>query len=293
MDSTQGVGLTVGKLAVIIMTYNEEENIAQALESVTGWANEIFILDSFSTDHTIEIARQYDCQIMQYPFENFAKQRNYALDHLLITCEWVFFLDADEWVPGELKQEITSYIAGSPNANGVYLNRRFLWMGCWIKRGYYPTWTLRLFRYGKGRCEERAVNEHIIIQGETDKLSNDYMHEDKKNVSEWIEKHNIRATLEAVELIKKDQEIVQSEVAAKLFGAQAERKRWVRHYVWERLPPLIRPLFYFFFRYIIKGGILDGKQAFTYHFLQALWFPMLIDIKYLEMKNKANKSDEK
>lgn len=284
MESMQDKSARLGTLAVIIMTYNEEANIAQAIDSVVGWANEIFILDSQSTDRTLEIAGKYGCQIAQNKFENYAKQRNFALDHLPISSEWVLFLDADEWMLDALKQEISTRITNSPEENGFYLNRRFIWMGRWIKRGYYPTWTLRLFRYGKGRCEDRAVNEHMIVQGKTGQLRNDYMHEDRKGVSDWIAKHNGYATREALELLNKRTAPDYQEINASLFGNMVQRKRWLRYKIWNKLPPLVRPCFYFFYRYIIAGGFLDGREAFIYHFLQALWFPMLIDIKYLEMK---------
>lgn len=277
-----------GSLAVIILTYNEEANIAQALDSIAGWANEIFILDSLSTDLTLEIAQKYGCHIAQNKFENYAKQRNYALDQLPIRSEWVLFLDADEWVPRELKQEISDLIVASPEENGFYLSWRLIWMGRWIKRGYYPTWILRLLRCGKGHCEDRAVNEHLIVEGKTGKLRNDFMHEDRKGVTDWIAKHNVYATREAQELFNKQVAPDYREIDARIFGTQAQRKRWLRYRIWNNLPPLIRPFFYFFYRYILAGGFLDGREAFVYHFLQALWFPMLIDIKYLEMKMRQS-----
>ena len=286
----------LGTLAVIILTYNEEENITQALDSVVGWASEVFILDSFSKDKTLDIAKKYDCHIVQNKFEDFAKQRNFALDNLPISCEWVLFLDADEWLLDAIKREISDCIAGHPPENGFYLNRRFIWMGSWIKRGYYPIWTLRLFRYAHGRCEDRAVNEHLIVDGAIGYLKNDYMHEDKKNVSDWIGKHIDRARREALELFNTRTAEEYQEVEAELFGTQEKRKRWLRYNVWNKLPPLIRPIFYFIYRYIFAGGFLDGRNAFTYHFLQALWFPMLIDIMYIEMKRNnsldANKLRE-
>ena len=278
-----------GKLAVIILTYNEAINIAQALDSLVGWADEVFILDSFSTDRTIELANQYDCVVMQNKFQNYAKQRNYALEQLPITSEWVLFMDADEWLPNKLKQEISELIKSNPEENGFYLSWRLIWMGRWIKRGYYPTWILRLFRHGKVYCEDRAVNEHLIVEGKTGKLLNDFIHEDRKGVSEWISKHNNYASREAVELFNSRSQEGYQEIDAKLLGTQAQRKRWLRYKVWNNLPPLIRPCFYFFYRYILTGGFLEGRQAFIYHFLQALWFPMLIDIKYLEMKLGASK----
>jgi glycosyltransferase involved in cell wall biosynthesis len=271
-------------VAVVILTYNEEANIVQALASVAGWADEIHVLDSLSTDRTVDIARQYDCHISQNKFIDYAKQRNHALEHLPITCEWVLFLDADEWLPDALKQEIGALIASCPRENGFYVKWRLIWMGRWIRHGYYPTWILRLIRYGKARCEDRAVNEHLIVDGPTGRLRNDFVHEDRKGVTEWIAKHNRYATAESQELFNTRSAPDYREIDARLFGTQAQRKRWLRYKVWNRLPPLIRPFFYFFYRYILAGGCLDGREAFAYHFLQALWFPMLVDIKYLELR---------
>lgn len=280
--------MSIPSVAVIILTYNEEANIAQALASVVGWARETFVLDSFSTDRTLEIARRYPCIIHQNCFDNFAKQRNFALDQLPIETEWVFFLDADEWLPDDLKREIAEVVAGNPEENGFYIKRRLIWMGKWIRRGYYPTWILRLFRHRLGHCEDRAVNEHIIVNGKTGQLRHDFIHEDRKGISDWIAKHNGYAMREALELFNKRSAEGYQEIDARLFGTQAQRKRWLRYRVWNRLPPLIRPFFYFFYRYILTGGVLDGRAAFVYHFLQGLWYPFLIDIYYLELLAKQS-----
>jgi len=269
-------------IAIIILTYNEEPNIAQALGSVQGWARQIFVLDSYSTDRTLEIASRYPCTIVQNRFEDYSKQRNFALEQLPIASEWVFFLDADEWIPPELREEISTLLATNPVENGFFVKWRLLWLGKWIRRGYYPTWILRLFRFGKALCEARSVNEHLIVEGVTGYLKNDFIHEDHKGVTDWIAKHNGYATREASELFKKAASDLQINVW--LWGTQAERKRWLRYRLWNNLPPLVRPFLYFVYRYIFRGGFLDGKAAFAYHFLQGLWFPMLIDIKYLEMK---------
>lgn len=281
------------RLSVIILTYNEEANIAQALDSVCGWAEKVFILDSFSTDQTVKIAEKYHCAIFRNPFENYAKQRNYALEKLPINTEWVMFLDADEWIPDDLKNEIASVIASDPQENGFFIKFRLIWMNHWIRRGYYPTWLLRLFRYGKGRCETRSLNEHCFVEGKKGYLQHDLMHQDRKSVHEWIDKHNRYAVKEAQELIHA--ELQPFPKNARLFGTQAERKKWLRYHIWNKLPPLIRPFFYFFYRYMLKGGFMDGKAAFIYHFLQGLWFPFLIDVKYLELNmqtNKKNRSSE-
>ncbi len=274
-------------VAVVILTFNEEENLAQALQSVAGWAREVFVLDSYSTDRTIEIARKFGCTTAQHRFENFGRQRNHALEHLPISAEWVFFLDADEWLPEALKREVGEMLARRPAENGFYVKRRLIWMGKWIRRGYYPTWILRLFRRGRARCEDRDVNEHIVLDGQAGHLKNDFMHEDCKGISEWIMKHVGYAAKEAALLREHEQQKQRGQLSGRFFGTQVERTRWLRTRLWSRLPPLIRPFFYFFYRYILRLGFLDGRAAFVYHFLQGLWFPLLIDIKYLELKQRA------
>lgn len=123
------------------------------------------------------------------------------------------------------------------------------------------------------------MNERLIVEGTTGQLRNDFMHEDRKGVTDWIAKHNGYATREALELFNTRSAPCYQEIDARLFGTQVERKRWLRSKVWNRLLPLIRPFFYFFYRYVLAGGFLDSKAAFVYHFLHALWYPLLIGVK--------------
>ena len=274
-------------VAVIILTFNEEENIAQALQSVCGWANdkEVFVVDSHSTDGTVDIARQFRCQIIKHEFENFSQQRNWAIENLQIRAQWIFFLDADEWLPDDLKNEISACIATDPPVNGFYIKRRFIWMGKWLRRGYYPTWLLRLFRRGRGRCEDRQVNEHLLAEPPLGKLQNGFIHEDRKGLVCWLEKHIAYAEREAQELFRSD---AAGQIEISLWKSQATRKRWLRYKVYNRMPAVIRPFLLFFHRIIIRGGILDGKEALIYHFLQVLWFQMVVDARYLELKRSGS-----
>lgn len=274
-------------ISVVILTFNEERNLPHAVRSVVGWARSVVVFDSFSSDRTVEIARALGCSVMQHRFENFGKQRNAALDQLPIETEWVFFLDADEWLPDDLKQEIARIISSDPPENGFFCKRRLLWMGGWIRRGYYPTWILRMFRRGKARCEERSVNEHLVVQGEVGYIDADFIHEDRNGLARWVAKHKAYADREAEELLTRRKP---GGIAPDPFGSQAERKRWLRERVWNRMPPLARPFAYFGYRYLLRGGFLDGTAGLTYHVLQGLWFPLLIDLKYLERKRAGRPS---
>lgn len=272
-------------VAVIVLTFNEEENIAQALRSVAGWARQVFVFDSLSTDATAEIARSFGAAVVEHPFANYSAQRNAALDTLPITAEWIFVLDADEWLTEELKHEVAATITAKPVENVFLVKRRLIWMGRWIRRGIYPNWNPRMFRFGTARYDAREVNEHLDVRGATGSLRHDFIHEDRKPIGDWIAKHNRYSTMEARELLRDDRH---GQLKPQLFGRQHERVRWMRVNVWERMPPLLRPLFYFAYRYFARGGVLDGRAGFAFHFLHALWFPMLIDIKYLEMRLRAH-----
>jgi glycosyltransferase involved in cell wall biosynthesis len=278
-------------LSVIILTYNEELNISQALNSVKDWAEEIIVLDSGSTDGTIKLAENLGAKIFHRTFDNYANQRNYALRELPIQNEWILFLDADEYLTEELKKEISETLK-TTDCNGFYLKRRFYFWGKWIKHGgYYPTWILRLFKKEKGHIE-REINEHFVIKGKVGYLKNDFVDNNHKSITEWIDKHNKYATYEAEELLKFRQrkKSGKKDEFADLSGSQAQKKRWIREHIWNPLmPPLIRPFIYFFYRYIIRLGFLDGKAGFIYHFLQGLWYPFLIDVKYLELKRRKAK----
>lgn len=275
-------------LSIIILTHNEETNLAQALESVSGWAKRVFIVDSFSSDGTIDLAKRYACDVFQFRFEGFSQQRNRALSELPIDTEWVLFLDADEWIPGDLKEEIAKKLSQKPVEHGFFLRRRFYWMGAWVRRGYYPVWILRLFRHGHARCEDRSVNEHLVLDGAAGFLQHDFIHQDRKPVSDWIEKHNRYAVKEARELLRIQGQPAQ--LPARFRGSQAERVRWLRERVYNRLPPILRPFLLFGYRVIVCGGLLDGWRAVLYHFLQAFWYPLLIDVNFLEEAERSRVS---
>jgi hypothetical protein len=160
-------------------------------------------------------------------------------------------------------------------------------MDKWIKYGgYYPTWILRLFKHKLASCD-RDMNEHIIVNGRVGHLRNDFVDNNKKGITDWIEKHNKYATFEARELMKNINNPEVTDELANLFGTQVERKRWIREKIWNRLlPPLIRPFLYYLYRYFLRLGFLDGKVGFIYHTLHGLFYRLLIDVKFIEMKYK-------
>jgi glycosyltransferase involved in cell wall biosynthesis len=281
-------------VSVLILTRNEEANIAACLESVR-WASEAFVVDSFSTDRTVGIAVNHGAGVCCHGFEGYSAQRNWALDHLPFSNEWVLMLDADERVPGPLAEEIYKVVSGAiRNCGGYYMKRRLFFHGKWLKRGgLYPTWVLRLFRRERVRFEERPMNEHAILRGTASYLHEPFDHQDVKPLSDWIARHNRYAGLEAEEFLQEKMAGgYGSSIAIRFWGNQAERKRWIKLKVWNRLPLLVRPFLFFFRNYFLKLGFLDGKAGFIYHVLWSFWYPFLVSARILEKRYRAQRTAE-
>lgn len=276
---------TTGKtrVSVVILTRNEELNIEGCLSSL-GWADEVFVVDSLSDDRTAAIARTLRARVFLHPFEGYAAQRNWALDHLPFSNEWVLMLDADERVPAALAAEIAELVRKEGSGcTGFYLRPKLIFLGRWLRHGgVYPTWILRLFKRQCVRFEERPLNEHAIFRGEAGRLRSPFDHGDNRPLSYWIAKHNRYTDLEADEYQQESHGGYAAAIVPRLRGSQAERKRWLKLRVWNRLPLLVRPFLLFFRSYVLKAGFLDGWQGFIYHVLWSFWVRFLIDAKLFE-----------
>jgi glycosyltransferase involved in cell wall biosynthesis len=273
-------------ISVIILTFNEEENITHSISNVITWADEVIVLDSGSTDATCKIAENLGANVFYRKFDNYGSQRNYAIKELPSKNEWILFLDADEYLTEELKNEITAlYKHDDINTySGFYLKRRFYFMNRLIKYGgYYPIWILRLFVKGQSTVD-REMNEHVSVEGKLGYFKKDFVDNNRKDFAFWLEKHNKYSTYEALELLK--EETKDGKDFADLWGSQAQRKRWIRANIWNKLPLFVRPFLYFFYRYFLRLGFLDGVEGFIFHFNHALVFYINVDAKYLQMKKK-------
>ncbi len=282
-------------LSILILTYNEEKHIERCIKSLQPFSKDIFIIDSYSTDRTTEIAKSLGAKVYQNKWKNYAIQFQWGLDNCPINTEWIMRMDADEYVLPKLADEIKNKLdASNHNISGIYIKRRVYFMDKWIKLGsYYPTWLLRIWRYNKGKIEERWMDEHIkLSSGKTIQFENDLVDDNKNNLTWWTEKHNNYATREAVDILnilygfKK-----YDEVEPNLFGAQEQRKRWLK-IRYASLPLFVRPILYFHWRYFLKLGFLDGKQGLIWHFLQGFWYRFLVDAKIFEIYHKAGRKKE-
>ena len=273
-------------ISVIILTYNEGLNIENCLKSVVDWANEVIIVDSFSTDKTLEIARKYTNKIAQRTFVNQAQQFNWALENLDIKSDWILRLDADEYLTEELKKEITEVLPKTQSEiTGYYIKRRVYFMGRWIKHGgYYPTWFLRLFRKNKAKYEEKEVDEHmVLLEGKTLKLRNDFIDDNRNKLEWWVNKQNNHSSREVLAMINKNKDLF---IKPNIFGNQVSRKRWFKEKFYLKLPMFCRAFLYFIYRYFFRLGFLDGKEGLIFHFLSAMWYRFLIDAKLYEYQKK-------
>ena len=279
-------------ISVLVLTFNEELHIERCIKSLLPLTKEIFIVDSYSTDKTVEIAKSLGAKVYQNKWVNYAVQYQWGLDNCPIETEWVMRMDADEYVLPELAEEINTKMQMlGDDVSGVYIKRRVYFMDRWIKHGsYYPIWLLRIWRYDKGRIEERWMDEHIkLSSGTTVQFENDLVDDNKNNLTWWTEKHNNYATREAVDILN----IIYGfkkydEVEPNLWGTQEQRKRWLK-IRYASLPLFLRPVLYFTWRYFFKLGFLDGRPGLVWHFLQGGWYRFLVDAKINEIYYKAGK----
>lgn len=285
------------KIAVIILTYNEEAHIERCISSVKKFTDEIFVVDSFSNDNTVDLAKSLGAKVYQNEWVNYANQFNWALKNCPIISEWVWRLDADEYIDREKGIGIKQRLKDLDNdINGLYIKRKIIFLGREILHGgWYPVWHLKIWRNNKGYCEARWMDEHIKLkEGKTGKLSG-YIQVDENlnDLTWWTRKHNSYATREMVDMLDSQFGIFKkSEVTPKFFGNSEERKRWLKK-KYLGFPLFIRPFFYFVYRYIILGGFLDGKQGFIWHVLQGFWYRFLVDAKIFELKRRFNGDNEK
>lgn len=242
----------MSRLSVAIITYNEEEEIKDCLESVK-WADEIVVVDSFSTDKTVDICRQYTNKVFQHEWSGYSNQKNYAIN--VTTNPWILILDADERVSERLTKEIKEILDKDLGVDGYYIPRKSYFLGRWIRYGgWYPDYSIRLFRKDKGRFEQREVHESVRINGKTAKLKNHLEHYTYRNLSEYIQRMDRYSTLAAMEMVGEG------------------RRSGPRNI-------LFRPILTFFRMYILKQGFREG----IYGLLLAVLYSYYTFLKYVKL----------
>ncbi|GAC1538806.1 MAG: glycosyltransferase family 2 protein [Herpetosiphon sp.] len=279
-------------ISVIVLTKNEEKQIVACLESVVNWAGEIIVVDSGSTDRTQELAKKYTPHIVSHHFENYSAQRNWSQDNVSLSYNWVFHLDAGEQVSQQLVASMWAAFRTEASApDGFLISRQTIFLGRWIKHGgLYPTYHLRLYRRGKGFCEDREYDQHFRIEGTVATLSGDILDHITPDLASWTISHERWATAEAREQLKLQSADATTggQVRPIFRGTSIERRRWLRLKVYGKVPLFIRPFMYFVIRYVLRRGFLDGVEGLVYHVLHGFWYRFYVDAKIWEMKHKTN-----
>lgn len=265
-------------ITVIILTKNEEKNIEAAVRSAKQLFGRVLIVDSGSTDSTTEIARNIGAEVYFHEWSTHARQFNWALDNCSIQTEWVFRLDADERITQELAEEIKQRI-NNADVDGYEMRWRVYFMNKWIRHGgTHKPYFLRLFRYGKGRAEDKVMDEHIRVDGTIEKLNSDLIHYDYKGLDAWLNKHIWYSQLE----LNLYQGIYESD--EDLNGVQQKKRGF-----YYNLPLFVRARLYYWYRYYVQRGFLDGKEGKIFLYLQAYWYRFLVDAKIYEAELRERK----
>jgi len=275
------------RLVAVVLTYNEKHHLPRCLESIRGVVDEVLVVDSFSSDGTEAIARKLGARTVQHRWVNYATQFNWALTQVESDTDWVLRIDADEVLTTELVSEIKECLFElGEDIDGVFVNRRMSFQGRMIRHGgVFPVQVLRLFRLGRGQCENRWMDEHIKVAGSTVAFNGELIDDNLNSLTWWTDKHNHYASREAVDLLNLEYGFMSHDSVASLRdGSQAGFKRWLKERVYARLPGGGRAALYFFYRYLFRLGFLDGQPGFAFHFLQGFWYRYLVDAKVAEVR---------
>lgn len=267
----------------IILTKDEEIYLARCLASVSELCATITVVDCGSTDRTIEIARSFGVGVVTNPWVNYATQMNFGIDQVAARGGWVLRIDADEYLCDDATARLLRILDTLPaDVDGVCLRLRRIFMGRWLKRGgLYPIWLLRLWRNGRGRCEAKWMDEHIVVLGKVHHAPVDFADHSLKPLAWWSQKHIGYAGREAIDILMQDAR-ARSEAQGR--AGQSGIKHWIKRRIYNRLPFGLRSYLYFVLRYIVQLGFLDGREGYYFHTLQGLWYRTLVDAIVAEIR---------
>lgn len=277
-------------ICLVVLTFNSEESLRLVVESCLPLGARVVVVDSGSTDGTLAIAASLGAEVLQHPFENYARQRNWAQEAIGATEGWYLHLDADEVLSPELCRSLLAVLESpAPEFDGYLMKRVPFFMGRKIRHGVIgSTFHLRLYRVGKGRCEDRLYDQHYVLDSPAGRVAGDLLDLQITTVEKWTAAHNRWSTAEAEEAWTRNMSPEAQEetgtLSASLRGDMRMRKRWLKNKVWYRMPLLLRPFLFFFYSYVLRLGFLDGRVGLAYHVLQAFWFRFLVDAKLLERR---------
>ena len=280
-------------ISVIILTYNEKIHIERCINNAKKFAKEIYLVDCYSEDGTVEMAQSMGAKVFQHPWENYSKQFNWALQNLPITTEWIWRMDADEYLSDDLISELHQKLPSLPNnINGFTAPCLRIFMGKYIKHSIIPLILLRLFKIKYAICENRYMDEHIqLSEGKIGSLKNPFYDDNLNGLTWWTNKHNGYATREAIDLLLTEYDLLPQESVVNSGAHSAAIRKKKLKYI--KLPLFWRAFAFFILRYIFRLGFLDGKEGFLWHFLQGFWYRTLADAKVYEIKKNHGFDSER
>ena len=267
-------------ITAIILTKNEEINIEECIDSIKNVVKRVIVIDSFSSDNTVELAKKAGAEVYQHCFENYSKQYTYGVEVSKIETVWVLRIDADERLTKEAASELKKICNENmlTDVNGIVLRFKKNFLGKDLYHGgVYPWRKMNCYKTQYGSIEMRAMDEHIILaEGRSIEMKNDCLHLEFKNLEYFVRKHNWYSSRETVDYFENiEQEKKREEV---------DVKTWMKMNIYYKMPMGIRVWIYYIWRYYILGGFLDGKEGKIYAFLQAYWYRYLVDAKIYECK---------
>ena len=287
------------QFSVIVLSYNEEQHLPRLLKSLVGLHCDLFVLDSGSTDRTVEIAQSFGATVKEHAFENHPKQWHHALNCFEIKTPWIIGLDSDQIVLPELYEKLKNFKDKdiAKHINGIYFNRKNYFKGQWLKHGgYFPKYLLKMFRTGLGYSDLNENMDHrFVVPGKKIIWKKGYIKEEnlkENNIQFWLDKHSKYSDLVAQEELERIKKIRTQHNPRNFFGNPDERIAFYKN-IWWKLPLYWRPFIYFFYRFFFKLGILDGRQGRLFHFLQGFWFRLIVDEKINELLKSEEAQPEK
>jgi len=285
-------------ISTIILSYNEERHIERCVKNAQRFSQDVYLVDSYSTDRTLAIAKSLGAKVFQNTWENnHAKQFNWGLDNLPIETEWVFRLDADEYLSDELIQEIDQKLPGlSPNVSGIAFERKMCFLDTIIAKGWLQMTPLRMFRLNHGFCEDRWMDEHLVLnQGKSTRFDGYFVDHNLNPLGWWIQKHNNYSIREAIELLDVEYQLLPPKTGqAKHYELSEDtRSKREKKKKYIAMPLFWRSFLYFIYRYVFKLGFIQGKEGFLWHFLQGWWYRTVVDAKIYEIKKACGDDTDK
>lgn len=287
-------------ISVIILTYNEELHIRRCIENIKKFTDNIYVIDSYSTDNTVDIARSLGATVLQNPWVNYGNQFQWGLDNAPIKTAWIMRVDADEYSSDELIADMQLKLPTlDGSVSGVLVNVGWCFLDKLMRHGgRYPVPLLRIWRTGKAHIEQRWMDEHLVLDdGDTVRFDGAHIDHNLNSVSWFIYKHNNYATREMIDIVNHKHHLFEcDESLASNNAQQAKYKRFIKENIYNKLPIFVRPTLYFIYRYFLRLGFLDGVKGFGYHFMQGYWYRCLIDLKVYEAEKilaQCSTADEK